>query len=214
MACRAFILALLSLGLVGCGGGEAAETATETTVDTGGVTDDPTGPNMCAAEGAGCGAMAHCDPVDGNCYCDPGAYGDPATGCSPHGDLCGEAAGRVDHRVCLHEVTNALDWEGITLGTSKRNDVRKVGKYLVPAHGEAPLPTLFNDSNYYRLHFCMLSEGFEPLFPNWTHPLYNNFVYFRKNRQMYAGSLLEFSGDDLPVRYGFTVQTPEGSDEL
>jgi pyruvate,water dikinase len=184
------------------------------------TTDDPTGsptepqPDLCSEQGVACGEQAHCDPVDGRCYCDAGTFGDPEAGCTPHGDLCGEAAERVGHSVCRHEVADVLTWDSLSLGWSKRKDVRKVSKYIAPADPSAPLPTLFNDTNQYRLHLCMLKEAFEPLFPEFTQTLYNKLVYWRSGRQMYAGNIYEFSGEDLPIRYGFTVQTPDDADEL
>ncbi len=181
--------------------------------DTAGTTDTG-GPDPCAAADTPCRELAHCDPVDARCYCDPGAFGNPRVGCVPHGDLCGEAAERVDKRVCVHELADTPTWDAISIGYSKRKDVRKLGKYLVPARPEARLPTVFNESNAYRLHFCMLSEGFEPLFPGFTYPDYNAFVYRRKAREMFAGNIYEFSGEDLERRFGFTVETPDDADEL
>jgi pyruvate,water dikinase len=168
----------------------------------------------CAAAGAACGELARCDPVDARCYCDPGAMGDPQAGCVAHGDLCGEAAARVDKRVCVHELDDPLTWDAISIGYSKRKDVRKLGKYLVPARPGARLPTLFNEANAYRLHFCMLSEGFEPLFPGFTHAGYNDLVYYREAREMFAGNIYEFSGEGPERRFGFTVETPDDADEL
>ncbi len=225
MAYRTNILTLCAAcwAASGCGDDPTATgSESSTTTPTSTPTSEPTTPtdpgesqpDICASQGLACGALAHCDPADGNCYCDPGAFGDPMAGCVPHGDLCGEAAARVGHDVCRHQVADTLTWDTLSIGTATRKDIRKVTKYLAPAHPDAPLPTLFNDANYYRLHFCMLGEAFEPLFPGFTHPLYNNFVFWRKSRQMYAGGLVEFSGDDLPVHYGFTVETAESVDEL
>lgn len=189
----------------GGGAGEGAETETASSEGPGG---------LCEEQGVVCGELAHCDPIDGRCYCDPGAAGDPSAGCVAHGDPCGEAAERVGKRVCVHEIDDELTWEAISIGYSKRQDVRKLGKYLVPAGPDARLPTLFNEANSYRLHYCMLKEAFEPLFPGFTHPQYNRFVYFRAEREMFAGNVYEFSGEDLPQRFGFTIETPDDADEL
>ena len=176
---------------------------------SGGATDDP--PEHCDAT---CGERAHCDPVDGSCYCDPGSFGDPLAGCVEHGDMCSEAAERVGQRVCVHELADPEVWETLSVGTSLRTGWRKVGKYLAPADPSAPLPVVFNDAVHYRLHYCMLKEAFGPLFPGFTHPKYNDFVYYRDSRQMFAGNIVELSGDDVPIRFGFTVETPEDQDEL
>jgi hypothetical protein len=222
MAHRATILGVFTACLAGSAlAGCAEDPVAQSESDSDGAptttpTSEPTGsgPDLCSEQSVSCGAEAHCDPVDGRCYCDVGAFGDPEVGCGPHGDLCGEAAGRVGHSVCRHEVADALTWDSLSLGWSKRKDVRKVSKYLAPAGAEAPLPTIFNDTNQYRLHRCMLSDAFEAQFPALTQSQYNNLVYWRKTRTMYAGNIYEFSGDDLPIRYGFTVETPEDADEL
>jgi hypothetical protein len=198
------ILTVALATIAGCGdaggGGEAAEETSE--------------PDACAAAGNPCGALAHCDPVDARCYCDVGSLGDPQAGCVPHGDLCGEAAERVGKRVCVQALDDAATWDAISVGYSKRKDVRKLGKYITPASPEAPLPTLFNETNAFRLHFCMLKQGFEPLFPGFTHPDYNDFAYYRAERKMYAGNVYEFSGEGAERRFGFTVETPDDPDEL
>jgi pyruvate, water dikinase len=170
------------------------------------------GPGLCV-EGA-CGALAHCDPVDGRCYCDPGAHGDANEGCAPQGDVCGDAALRVGKHVCEAEIDDAETWETISIGYGKRKDVRKLGKYLAPADGRAPLPTLFNDANVYRLHYCMLRDAFQPQLPGFTYAQYNALVYYREDRTMYAGNVYEFSADDVATKFGFTVETPEDSSEL
>jgi hypothetical protein len=197
----------VTLVLAGCPGEVAGPP------EAGSTGDVSTGPATTGACAPACGELAHCDPVDGRCYCDVGAHGDPDVGCAAHGDLCAEAAARVDRHVCEHAVTDPRTWDAISVGYARRKDVRKLGKYLVPARGDAPLPTVFNDTNYYRLHFCMLKEAFAPLFPGFTHPDYNRLVYFREHRRMYAGNVYEF-GDVPEPRFGFTVETPEAADEL
>ena len=194
-----FIVAAL-LAASACNDGGAASTET---------TETPA-PGCDAA----CGERAHCDPVDGGCYCDPGSFGDPLAGCVEHGDMCSEAAERVGQRVCVHELADPEVWETLSVGTSLRTGWRKVGKYLAPADPSAPLPVVFNDAVHYRLHYCMLKQAFGPLFPGFTHPKYNDFVYYRDSRQMFAGNIVELSGDDVPIRFGFTVETPEDQDEL
>ena len=169
-------------------------------------------PGLCV--GKTCGAQAHCDPADGECYCDALFHGDPTVECAPQGDLCGEAAARVGTSVCRPEISDEITWDTISIGYGKRKDVRKLGKYVAPATDDAPLPTIFNDCNYYRLHFCMLRDGFEPQLPGFTQAQYNELVYYRKNRKMYAGNVYEFSADDVATKFGFTVETPEGPGEL
>lgn len=161
-----------------------------------------------------CGDRAHCDPVDRRCYCDVGSFGDPQAGCSEHGDMCSEAAEIVGQRVCVHELVDPAVWDSMSIGSAQRAGWRKLGKYLAPADPLAPLPVIFNDAVHYRLHYCMLKHGFAPLFPGFTHPKYNDFVYYRESRRMFAGNIVELSGDDFPVRFAFTVETPEDDHEL
>ena len=170
--------------------------------------------DLCVRDAVVCGANAACDPLDGACYCEPGTMGDPAAGCEPHGAVCEEAAGRVDHRACVLDVPDVAVWSGISVGSGKRQDVRRVGKYLAPTRADAPLPTLFVDTNYYPLHFCLLRDAFAPLFPNFGFLNYQAMVYRRATRSMIAGSVYEFSGDGLPVTHGFTVETPDEQSEL
>lgn len=170
--------------------------------------------DLCVVGEVACGENAACDPLDGACYCEPGFMGDPAAGCAPHGELCDEAAARVGHSACLLEVSDIGEWERVSVGSGKRLDVRRVGKYLAPARVDAVLPTLFADTNYYPLHFCLLRDAFAPLLPNFGFLQYQTLVYRRATRSMFAGSIYEFIGADLPVRYGFTVETPDEPAEL
>jgi len=170
--------------------------------------------DLCAAGKVSCGSHAACDPLDGACYCEPGHMGDPVAGCAPHGEVCEEAAARVGHSACVLEVADASEWERVSVGSGKRRDVRRVGKYLAPARADAALPTLFADTNYYPLHYCLLRDAFAPLFPNFGFLHYQALVYRRATRSMIAGSIYELRGDDLPVRHGFTVETPDEPAEL
>ena len=201
-------LALSAALAVGC----AAETVPE--VDGSSTSGDTGTPDLCAAGAVVCGANAGCDPQDGACYCDPGSLGDPVAGCAPHGEVCEEAAARVGHSVCALDVADEAAWTAIAVNSSKRKDTRRVGKYLAPVGPNSPLPVLFLDANYYALHYCMLKDAFAPQFPAFSFLQYQQLVYRRALREMIAGSIYEFLGDDLEVRYGFTVETPDDQLEL
>ncbi len=170
--------------------------------------------DLCAAGPVVCGENAACDPLDGACYCDPGTMGDPAAGCTPHGEICDEAAARIGHGACVLDVPDPGAWASISVASGKRRDVRRVGKYLAPTRPDALLPTLFVDTNYFPLHYCMLRDAFAPLFPSFGFLQYQELVYRRATRSMVAGNLYEFSGDDVPVQYAFTVETPDDPVEL
>jgi len=112
------------------------------------------------------------------------------------------------------ELPDVAAWTAVSVASSQRRDTRRVGKYLAPTGPGAPLPTLFLDANYYALHFCMLKQAFAPLFPGFSFAQYQQLVYRRAGREMIAGTIYEFIGDELPVRYGFTVETPDDPGEL
>ncbi|MEZ4452534.1 MAG: PEP/pyruvate-binding domain-containing protein [Nannocystaceae bacterium] len=176
------------------------------------VVDEGDSEGGCAAQV--CGDSAYCDEVSLACFCEPGSFGDPAGGCVAHGDLCGEAAERVGHDVCRHELADESAWNATSIASGERLDVRRLSKFLTPANPNSPLPTLFSNTNFYRLHRCMLREGFEPLFPMFDQDAYNDLVYWRSTRSMYAGSIYELSGDDLPAPYAFLVETPDAAPQL
>ena len=161
-----------------------------------------------------CGELAYCDEESAECFCEPGGFGDPEVECVAHGDVCAEAAERVGHDVCRHELPDLSAWNATSIPSGERLDVRRLSKYLTPANPASPLPTLFSNTNYYRLHRCMLREGFEPLFPMFDQNAYNDLVYWRGTRSMYAGSIYELIGDDLPAPYAFLVETPDADHQL
>jgi hypothetical protein len=177
-------------------------------------TPPPAGADLCATNEVVCGANARCDPQDGACYCELGHLGDPVAGCVAHGEVCDEAAARVGHNACALTLPDLAAWTAISVAASQRRDTRRVGKYLAPIGPDAPLPTLFLDANYYALHFCLLKHAFAPQFPNFSFAQYQQLVYRRADRSMVAGTIYEFLGDDLPVRHGFTVETPDDPGEL
>ncbi len=179
-----------------------------------GSSGDTGAPDLCAAGSIVCGAHASCDPLDGACYCEPGHLGDPMAGCAPHGEICEDAAGRVGHSVCALEIADQAAWEKLSVNASQRKDTRRVGKYLAPLGPGSPLPVVYVDPNYYALHFCMLRDAFAPQFPGFSFLQYQQLVYRRASRDMVVGVIYEFLGDDLPVRYGFTVETPDDPLEL
>jgi len=203
--CRGQLAALgLALGLafaVGCNGETTAESESASS------SDEPCGAEPCA-EGA------YCDVESAECFCEPGSFGDPREQCLEHKDLCADAAARVGHSVCRHQLPDELAWNATSIPSAARLDVRRLSKYLTPANPDAPLPTLFSDTNFYRLHRCMLREGFEPIFPSFDQDAYNDLVYWRHSRSMYAGSIYELIGDDLPAPYAFLVETPDHPNQL
>ncbi len=213
---RVRLAAALYAGLVAVSGCADDVAATDSGGSSGssGSSSEPGALDLCVVGSVVCAAHASCDPQDGACYCDPGHLGDPAAGCAPHGEVCEDAAARVGHSVCALDVADAAAWTEISINSSRRADTRRIGKYLAPMGPGAPLPTLFVDANYYALHYCMLREAFKPQFPTFTFLQYQHLVYHRATRDMVAGVLYEFLDDDLEVRHGFTIETPDDPLEL
>jgi pyruvate, water dikinase len=170
----------------------------------------------CAPDGAiddDCGPGAYPDDRDGTCFCEPGFHGDPAIECFAHADLCGEAADRVGHSVCAHTIDDDAQWRQLSAGGGPiGGGARRLGKYMVPANGAARLPTVFNDANYYRLHYCLMAAGFEPLFPEITTAQHAALIFSRAAREYYAGSTFEL-GEARPTGFGFSVETVNRPEE-
>jgi hypothetical protein len=161
-----------------------------------------------------CGANASCDPVGQRCFCDVGAFGDPTTECVPHGDLCADAEARVGNSVCRHEVSDETTWNLLSIGANNEA-IRRGAKYLMPARADARLPTLVQDTNWYRFHYCVLARGFEPLFPGLTYADYVELVLDGGTREFYGGTISEVSRDDADAaQYVFTIETPGPETEL
>ncbi|MEM9454084.1 MAG: PEP/pyruvate-binding domain-containing protein [Myxococcota bacterium] len=154
-----------------------------------------------------CGQGAYPAGSAGVCLCEPGHHGDPEVECPPHEDVCAQAEQRLSHRVCTHTVDDEAQWTQLSVGGGPAiGGLRRLGKYLAPASSTARLPTLFSDANSYRLHFCLMSAGFEPLFPGLTTADYARLIMTHAGREFYAGSVYEFQDPD-PVRFGFSIET-------
>jgi hypothetical protein len=205
-------LALL-LALAACRAPEVAE-AGEGSSSGGPTSGGPTTGEVDGCADVACGDGASCDPHDGRCYCDPGRHGEPRTACSPHPDRCADAAARVGHSVCRHELPDDAAWTALSVGASGQKGLRRIGKYLAPLHAAAPLPTLFADVNHYSLHLCLLQEAFPDVLPGFTHQDYLALVWRRATRTMAAGSVYELADPDAPARFVFTVETPDDPGEL
>jgi hypothetical protein len=164
-----------------------------------------------------CGPGASGDEASGRCFCDPGFFGDPDTECAPHPDLCEEANARLSHRVCAHTVDDEVQWTQLSIGGGAAiAGIRRVGKYMVPIGPQARLPTVFADANSYRLHYCLMSSGFAPLFPGLTTADHAELILTRAGREYYAGSVYEFQaspGSESP-HFGFSIETAIRPEEM
>lgn len=170
------------------------------------------GGTACADEA--CEPVEECDEGAQRCVCPAATNEDPSPQCFPEEDLCEMAAQRVGHGVCSHAIADDSAWNASSIPFAGRADVKRLSKYLVPVEPNSPLPPTFSDTNFYRLHFCMLQEAFEPVFPGYRYADYNWDVYFRARRRMFAGSIYEFSGEGLAAPFAFLIETPQDADEL
>lgn len=160
-----------------------------------------------------CGPGAAADD-DGMCFCEPGFHGDPSIECFAHDDPCGEAEARMEHRVCRHEIEDDEQWQLYSLGGGPSDGgARRLGKYLVPVDGEARLPTVFGDANRYRLHYCLMSVAFEPLFPGLTPADYARLILTRAEREFFAGATYEFEQPSA-TPFGFSVENAKQEQEV
>jgi hypothetical protein len=154
-----------------------------------------------------CGPGARQDEQSGACVCEPGFHGDPDVECPAHADLCGEAQARIGHPVCAHTIDDEEQWTRLSIGGGLvTGGTRRLGKYLVPAAPTSRLPTVFPDANSYRLHYCLMSAGFAPLFPGLTTADHARLILTHAGREFYAGSVYELQGSG-DVRFGFSIET-------
>ncbi len=171
----------------------------------------------CAPDGAPpddhCGPGAYADDRDGACFCEPGFHGDPDVECVAHDDLCADAETRVGHSVCAHSIDDHDEWQRLSAGGGPiGGGYRRLGKFMVPATGDARLPTVFSDANYYRLHYCLMARGFEPLFPELTTAQHAQLIFTRSGREYFAGSTFELA-EARPTGFAFSVETANRPEE-
>ena len=161
-----------------------------------------------------CGQGASIDTTSDVCFCDPGFHGDPEFGCVEHDDLCAEAEVRQQHTVCAHTVDDAAQWTRLSIGGGPGiAGVRRLGKYLVPASPDSRLPTVFSDANSYRLHYCLMSSGFAPLFPGLTTADHARLILTKAGREFYAGAVYELQREEPPL-FGFAIETAPRAEEM
>ena len=161
-----------------------------------------------------CGPGARQDELSGACFCEPGFHGDPDVECLAHEDLCGQAEERLGHSVCAHTIDEEAQWARLSIGGGLvTGGTRRLGKYMVPSAPSSRLPTVFSDANYYRLHYCLMSTGFAPLFPGLTTADHARLILTNAGREFYAGSVYELQTTG-PVRFGFSIETAIRPDEM
>lgn len=128
-------------------------------------------------------------------------------------DPCRDASERVGATACVLEVPTEEAWAHIAVADGQADAVRSA-KYLSPARPDARLPTLFLDANTYPLHFELLADGFEELFPDLSPADYIDLILPLDDREFHAGRVSEFL-DGGGARFGFTLwddpDDPEGA---
>ncbi|MBV1862599.1 MAG: PEP/pyruvate-binding domain-containing protein [Nannocystaceae bacterium] len=160
-----------------------------------------------------CPEGASLDEPSQTCFCPKGFMGDPDVGCTAHEDLCGEASERVGHTVCAHSIDDVAQWTRMSVGGGPVAGVRRLGKFLVPVDETSRLPPLFSDANSYRLHYCLMSAGFEPLFPGLTTADHARLLLSKARREFYAGAVYELE-TETPPHFGFSVETAIRPEEM
>lgn len=168
-----------------------------------------TGPVACTggASTPECVEGASYDEEADACFCDPMHGGDPAVECVPHDDVCAEAEARVGHSACSHVIDDVAEWNKLSIGGGPvATGVRRLGKFMIPSGPESRLPTVFSDANYYRLHYCFMTQAFAPVFPGLTTADHAQIILSRSHREFFAGATYELEpGSAAP--YGFSVET-------
>jgi len=161
-----------------------------------------------------CGPGASPDDRDGSCFCEPGFHGDPDVECIEHADLCAEAQERLQHPVCAHTVEDDTQWTQLSIGGGPAiGGLKRLGKFMVPVGPSSRLPTVFSDANSYRLHYCLMSSGFAPLFPGLSTADHAGLILTHAGREFYAGAIYEFQ-DAEPLRFGFSIETAIRPEEM
>jgi hypothetical protein len=77
------------------------------------------------------------------------------TGTVPDETACDEAEARLGYRACVNRIPDEETFTSVTIMSSSSDQLR-VGKYIVPAVADAPLPTSFLDVNTFQLHYDFL----------------------------------------------------------
>lgn len=130
---------------------------------------------------------------------------------------CAEAAVRLGRQVCVHAIDDRATWTDIALPTDAI-DQEGATTWLVPAHADARLPTLFVDANAFEdpeqsLHFKFLSEAF-PELGIASYDRYLELTLHSATREWFGGSLTEYVAPDRASVFGFTVSDNGADDPL
>lgn len=141
--------------------------------------------------------------------------GDPLAGCTPQPDDCAEAEARVGHSVCRHDLPDEATWARLSIGHGNYASFSRGAKYFVPAIPDARMPILFSDTNWYRTHYCLMAEGFEPRFPGLAYADYQDLVLAKQTREFYGGTISELSEPGPNgERFVFSLEIRGDEDEL
>ena len=117
--------------------------------------------------------------------------------------VCAEANDALGGEACVHAVPDGAAWEGVAPSSGLADQVRAT-KYLVPARGDARLPTLFLNAHTVQLHHDLLAEGFADRFPALSPADYLALILPVDGREFHAGTVTEYIDGDAAF-YGFTV---------
>ena len=121
----------------------------------------------------------------------------------------------MGHSTCTHELPDEDTWTRLSIGHGNHASFSRGAKYFVPAVPDPRLPILIADTNWYRTHFCVLAEAFEPLFPGVTYEDYQALILAKETREYFGGTISELSvPGPQGERFVFTVEILGDEDEL
>jgi len=142
--------------------------------------------------------LAACEPAP-----EPSDTDDSGDSGLPVDTACAEAEARLGYRACVHAIPDEPTFDAVTLPAGTVDQLR-VGKYLVPAVADAPVPAAFIDVNAFTLHHDFLVTAFPDAYAGLTTDQYRDLALYPETRAYYAGSYSLYLGADGAF-YGFTV---------
>lgn len=131
-------------------------------------------------------------------------------GCDDQG-TCANVDG--EDPVCVEQLAGEHAWARVSR-PSPLVDQLRAGKYMVPAHEDARLPTLFMNVNLFPTHWAFLRQGFPEQFGTLSIGDYEQMILTPGRREFFAGSITEYLRPDGSRVLGYVVwdgQVPENT---
>ncbi|MCP4677880.1 MAG: hypothetical protein GY854_20650 [Deltaproteobacteria bacterium] len=119
-------------------------------------------------------------------------------------DRCAQVNAELGHPVCLSSINDESSWTTFSKDGSAPDQVR-LSKYMVPAHADARLPTLFMNVNEFVYHLEFMITAFPSLFSGLSGPEYNDLILKPDSREFYAGVITQYRLIDETVLWGYNI---------